>query len=332
MVVTDDRIRVLTGARLARAVQGVIPDLDVESLMVEPRVRGTAPALTWAAWEANERDPEAVLISLHADHLIRPESDFVELLHVTASLARREDRLFTVAVPPTRPETGYGYIEPGEPIGDAAGLRAFRVASFREKPDAATARRYVGAGHLWNSGIFVWKASTFLNEVKAVTPELADLIPLLDEGRVEDFFERSPIMTVDEVVLERSGRMASVAATFEWDDVGSWEALMRTQEPDDDGNVLIGNGHLVESSRNVVYSLEGTVVAYGVEDLVIVQSGDVTLVTRRELAPSLKDLLDRLPPELREGAGTFEGGPGGEAVLDESDPTGEPGPPDAAVR
>jgi mannose-1-phosphate guanylyltransferase len=331
-VVSDDKIRFLTGANLAGVIRTALPELSEESLMIEPQARGTAPVLTWAAWEINKRDPEAVLISLHADHMIRPESNFADLLHATAALARRENLLFTVAVPPTRPETGYGYIEPGESIQDESGVRAFRVESFREKPDAETAESYVAAGHLWNSGIFVWKASTFLEEVEAVTPELADLLPLLARGRVDDFFARAPVTTVDVAVLERSGRVASVAATFEWDDVGSWEALMRSQEPDDNGNVLIGNGHLVESSRNVVYSPEGTVVAYGVEDLVIVRSGEVTLVTRRDLAPSLKDLLDQLPPELRDASilAGGEGLAGGPASDDGDPPEGTSPPPEAA--
>lgn len=299
-VVSDDRIRILTGATLAAAFREILPDLSEEGLMIEPQARGTAPVLAWAAWKMAKQDPAAVLISLHADHMIRPEASFVDLLHSAAALARREELLFTVAVPPTRPETGYGYIEPGEAIEDEDGTRAFRVASFREKPNSETAESYVAAGHLWNSGIFVWKASTFLEELKAVAPEIADLLPLLDENRVDEFFARAPIMTVDVAVLERSERVASVVATFEWDDVGSWEALMRSQEPDDKGNVLIGSGHMVESSGNVVYSPDGVVVAYGVTDLVIVRSGDVTLVTRRELAPTLKDLLNKLPPELRE--------------------------------
>lgn len=298
-VVPDDRIHILTGSALAQAFRAADPGLHSDALMIEPRSIGTAPVLVWAAWEFAKRDPDAVLISLHADHMIRPESAFVDLLHATARLARQEDLLFTVAVPPTRPEIGYGYIEPGQAMGEASGVRAFRVASFREKPDEETAEAYVRAGHLWNSGIFVWRASTFLTEVRNVAPELADLLHFLEDDKVDEFFDRAPVSTVDVAVLERSRRVASVAATFEWDDVGSWEALMRTQEPDDEGNVVIGSGHLVESSGNVVYSPDGTVVAYGVDDLVIVRSGDTTLVTRRDLAPSLKDLLDELPAELQ---------------------------------
>ena len=316
----------MTGSRLAHAFRAVLPDLSSTGLMIEPQPRGTAPALAWAAWEVAKRDPDAVLISVHADHMIRPESSFVELVRSAAELAYREDLLFTFAVPPTRPETGYGYIEPGDALRSGDGGRAFRVASFREKPDSETAKSYVAAGHFWNSGIFVWKASTFLDEVKAVAPELADLFPLLEESRIDEFFARVPVMAVDVAVLERSDRVASVAATFDWDDVGSWEALMRSQEPDDDGNVLIGSGHLVESSRNVVYSPEGTVVAYGVEDLVIVRSGDVTLVTRRELAPSLKELLDQLPPELQAGVDPL-GDDGGVDRSSPDDGAPQPSPP-----
>ncbi len=296
-----ERIRILTGRALAPALRELLPGVSDRGWMIEPEARGTAPVLTWAAWQIAKRDPEAVLISLHADHMIRPEASFVELLHGAAALASREDLLFTVAVPPTRAETGYGYIEPGEAIEGASGIRAFRVASFREKPDAETAARYLRTGHLWNSGIFVWKAVTFLEEVRAVAPELAGHLALLDENKVEEFFARAPIRAVDVAVLERSRRVASVAAVFEWDDVGSWEALMRSRRTDERGNLLIGSGHMVESSGNVVYSGEGTVVAYGIDDLLIVQAPEVTLVTRRDLAPTLKDLLGQLPEELREG-------------------------------
>ena len=293
--------------------------------MIEPQARGTAPVLVWAAWELAKRDPDAVLISLHADHMIRPESAFVELLHATAELARQEGLLFTVAVRPTRPEIGYGYIEPGEVIRETSDVRAFRVASFREKPNEETAEAYVRAGHLWNSGICVWKASTFLDEVRNVAPELAGLLHLLEDGMVNEFFDRAPVSTVDVAVLERSKRVASVAATFEWDDIGSWEALMRSQEPDDEGNVVIGSGHLVESSGNMVYSPEGTVVAYGVDDLVIVRSGDTTLVTRRDLAPSLKDLLDELPAELQTDPNPGDGTAGPTPGASPADPDLESG-------
>ncbi len=264
--------------------------------------------LAWAAWELAKIDPAAVIVSLHADHIIRPKAEFLQVLRDAAGLARETGRLFTVSVLPNRPETGYGYIEPGAPLVAPAGVRAFAVGAFHEKPDVETAHRYMDEGHLWNSGIFVWTASAFLDEVRTVAPEIGDLLPLIDDESPEAFFAQVPNITVDVAVLERSQRVASVKATFEWDDVGSWDGLKRSREADSDGNVVVGSGHIVEGKRNVVYAEGGTVVTFGVNDLVVVRSGDTTLVTTTERAPELKRLLEQLPPSV--GDPTTSGGGG----------------------
>jgi mannose-1-phosphate guanylyltransferase len=205
-----------------------------------------------------------------------------------------------VAVPPTRPETGYGYIEPGEPLEEIPGVEAFRVRSFVEKPDRETAERYVAQGFLWNSGIFLWKAVTFLEEVRRVTPELASLLPYLERSDVEGFFREAPVLSVDEGVLERSARVASLRATFQWDDVGAWEALGRTRGRDEAGNVALGSLHAVDARNNIVMAEEGAVVLFGVEDLVVVRSGEVVMVADRHRTPELKTLLKSLPSHLRD--------------------------------
>ncbi len=268
--------------------------------MVEPQARGTGPVLAWAAWEIAKVDPDAVIISLHADHIIKPEATFLELLRDAAGLAQETGRLFTVSIPPSRPETGYGYIEPGDPLVAPAGVRAFAVGAFHEKPDVETAHRYIDEGHFWNSGIFVWTASAFLTEVRTVAPEIGDLLPLIDGESPEAFFAQVPNLTVDVAVLERSASVASVAATFDWDDVGSWEGLTRSRETDPNGNVVVGSGHIVDGKRNVVYAEGGTVATFGVDDLVVVQCGETTLVTTTERAPDLKRLLEQLPSSVRE--------------------------------
>lgn len=268
--------------------------------MVEPQARGTGPVLAWAAWEIAKVDPDAVIISLHADHIIKPEATFLELLRDAAGLAQETGRLFTVSIPPSRPETGYGYIEPGDPLVAPAGVRAFAVGAFHEKPDVETAHRYIDEGHFWNSGIFVWTASAFLTEVRTVAPEIGDLLPLIDGESPEAFFAQVPNVTVDVAVLERSASVASVAATFDWDDVGSWEGLTRSRETDPNGNVVVGSGHIVDGKRNVVYAEGGTVATFGVDDLVVVQCGETTLVTTTERAPDLKRLLEQLPSSVLE--------------------------------
>ena len=306
-LVPEERIRILASGRLTDPILEVLPDFGRDKLMVEPQARGTCPVLAWAAAELAKIDPEAVIVSLHADHIIQPESAFRHLLLDAASLARETGDLFTISVPPSRPETGYGYIEPGEPLLAPDGVRAFKVGAFHEKPDLETAHRYVDSGHFWNSGIFIWTASAFLREVRAVAPEVGDLLHLIEDESPEAFFAAAPDITVDVAVLERSRRVASIAATFEWDDVESWDGLVRSREPDPEGNVVVGSGQIVEGKRNVIYSEGGTVVAFGVDDLVVVQCGDTTLVTTRELSPDLKRLLEQLPPALRDPTGSGSG-------------------------
>jgi len=277
-----------------------LPSLCREAFMVEPQARGTGPALAWAAWEIAKIDPDAVIISLHADHVIEPRAAFLQLLRDATGLAQETGRLFTVSVLPTRPETGYGYIEPGKSLVSPAGVRAFAVGAFHEKPDIATAHRYIDEGHFWNSGIFVWTASAFLSEVRTVAPKIGDLLPLIDEESPEAFFAQVPNLTVDVAVLERSASVASVEATFDWDDVGSWDGLTRSRKADPDGNVVVGSGHIVDGKRNIVYTEGRTVITFGVDDLVVVQCGEITLVTTTERAPDLKQLLQQLPSSVRE--------------------------------
>ncbi len=299
-LVPEERIRILASDRLTGPILEVLPDLGRQAFMVEPQARGTAPVLAWAAWEIAKIDPAAVIVSLHADHFIKPEAAFLRLLRDAAGLAGESGRLFTVSVLPSRPDTGYGYIEPGDPLPAPAGVRAFTVGAFHEKPDTETAHRYIDQGHYWNSGIFVWSASAFLSEVRTVAPEIGDLLPLIDDESPEAFFAQVPNVTVDVAVLERSARVASVAATFDWDDVGSWDGLTRSRGVDSNGNVIVGSGHVVDGKRNVIYAEGGTIAAFGVDDLVVVQYGGITLVSTTERAPDLKRLLERLPASVRE--------------------------------
>lgn len=306
---SETRLGILAGEKLTRSLKEALPDLPEHTFWIEPEARGTAPVLVWAAWRIMQDDPDAVFVSLHSDHAIEPESAFTELILRGVRVARDQRVLLTLGVEPDRPETGYGYIQPGpvlvEGTGDeereevAASAKAVRrVAAFVEKPDAETARRYVEEGFLWNSGIFIWRAGVFLEEVREHAPEIAALLPLLEAGEVGEFFRRAPRISVDEAILERSGCVGMIPATFRWDDVGSWEALGRTRAADASGNVTFGNGRIVDGTGNIVYAEEGSVVLFDVDDLVAVRSGGVTLVTRRSRAHDLKSLVDRLPPEL----------------------------------
>ncbi|GMR12776.1 MAG: mannose-1-phosphate guanylyltransferase [Gemmatimonadota bacterium] len=299
LLAPDQRIRILAGSYLLEPFRRVLPDLPVECLLLEPQARGTGPVLAWAAWLLHQQDPDAVLVSLHSDHMIRHTDAFRDLLGEAAALARREDMLVTIAVNPTRPETGYGYIERGEALRHEGTAEAYRVVQFIEKPDEVTAINYIRAGRLWNSGIFVWTARRFLEEVRSHAPEIGDLLPLLKQGKTEEFFETVPVTTVDVAVLERSERVATMTATFEWDDVGSWESLFRTLETDLNGNIGVGEAYSIDSLDTLVYGADEPVVVFGVDNLVIVRTPEATLITTREKAPHLKEALDQLPSHVR---------------------------------
>jgi mannose-1-phosphate guanylyltransferase len=239
------------------------------------------------------------MISLHADHVISPAVAFRELMQRTAKASIAHGRLFTVGAVPTRPETGYGYICAGEQL--EAGM--FVVDEFVEKPDPATAERYMAEGYLWNTGLFVWPVSLFLDQLREHTPEIAEHLPLLEAGAVAEYFARVPVTTIDEGLMERSGRVAVARATFEWDDVGTWDAVSRTRETDGAGNVVVGDAHVVDSTDCITWAEEGTIVVYGAADLIVVRTRDITLVAPRERAPQLKKLLEQLPDRLVEPDG-----------------------------
>lgn len=296
-LVPAQRIRILTGADLAGPILATLPELGAENLLLEPRAAGTAPVLAWAAAELERHDPDAVMISLHADHVINPPAAFRDLLREAVRVATEHRRLVTIGAVPSRPETGYGYIRVGDPLADTS---ARHVARFVEKPDAATAEEYVAStDYLWNTGLFVWRATDLLDQLQAHTPELASGVEQLRTGDWQAFFRDAPVLSIDEGLLERSDRVAVLPATFEWDDVGTWDALFRTTAADADGNVRVGEGWAVDSNGNALYADDGAVIAYGVDDLVIVRTNGVTLVMHRSRSAELKKLLAAIPERLR---------------------------------
>jgi mannose-1-phosphate guanylyltransferase len=282
-------------------MEEVLPGFEAQNFMIEPRAAGTAPALTWAAAEIYARDPDAVMVSLHADHVIDPPDTFRQQLREAALLALDHGRLFTLGAAPNRPETGYGYIRVGHQIlADGRPTGGFEVASFVEKPDVATATAYLADGsYLWNTGIFIWKVRDLLDQIERHTPEIAEFLPLLRVGDTAGFFAGVPNLSIDEGLLERSDRVGVLPAVFRWDDIGAWDAVYRTQTADASGNVVIGEGYPVDSRDSILYADDGPIVTFGVDDLVVVRTRGVTFVSHRSRAAEMKSLLEALPERLR---------------------------------
>jgi mannose-1-phosphate guanylyltransferase len=296
-IVPVERTLVLTNASLVAAIAKLAPSLPRENLVAEPKPAGTAAALAWGAHLIAQRGArDDVMISVHADWAIGDADGFRAALLTAAETAAEEHALVTVGIVPVRPDPGFGYIQPGEP----AGPHARHVARFVEKPDRARAESMVRDGYLWNSGIFVWRAGDFLDEIAAHTPEIAPHLAA-HPNDVAKFFEavETPI-AVDVGVMERSARVLVLPGDFGWDDVGTWAALRRVRACDDHGNALSGIVHALDSSENVVHADGNAVVLYGVRDLVVVSRPGLTLVTTTERASDLKQLIDTLPRIIRE--------------------------------
>ena len=286
---------VLTNSTLRETVSAHLPSVPAANIIAEPRAVGTGGALAWGASEIERRaGPDAVMLSIHADWAIGDDAGFRGALEKAATVAERTGSLVTVGVVPTRPDTGFGYIRPGEPLLDGA----YRVERFVEKPDRNAAERMVAEGCLWNSGIFAWRVGDFLAEVRALTPELAPALEAAN-GDAERYFAKATPVTVDVGVLERSRRVAVIPGSFGWDDVGTWASLARVRQRDSRGNAASGPVVLVDASDNIVHAENADVVLYGVHDLVVVTRGGLTLVTTRDQAADLKTLIAALPERLR---------------------------------
>ncbi len=244
---------------------------------------------------ARERDAQASVLSLHADWHIGDDAAFRRTASRALDAAERYDMLVTVGIEPTRPEIGYGYIQPGEVLGDDVR----RVERFIEKPDHDRAAALIAHGALWNSGLFAWTASRFFAETAAHAKEIAPFIEVLARRGAADFFASVTPVVIDISHFERSGRVAVVPGRFAWDDIGTWASLPRVRDTDAAGNVRVGQAVTRDAERCVVWAEDGPVVLDGVHDLVVVRANGITLVTTPERASQLKTLLERLPEHLR---------------------------------
>ena len=284
-----DETYVLTGERYADAVREHAPQAGV---LVEPDAKDTGPALAYAARRIRAQIEDAVLCCLPSDHHV--SGDFASAATRACEVAVETDGLVTMGVEPTRPATGYGYVEPGRLDAEEESVDYAPVASFREKPDAATARELVARGCLWNAGIFAWTPDAFLREC-VDTP----LEPIASAEDAEDGFTRVESVSVDYAVLERTDEAYVVPATFEWDDLGSWDALERLVgagigvDGDDAENAVVGDALTVDATGNVVAG-DKHVSLVGVDDLVVAAYDDRVLVVPKDQAQRVREVVEEL--------------------------------------
>jgi len=287
-LVPKERLFLVLGREHVEAAQAQLPDLPEEQLIVEPAGRDTAPCIGLAATVLSRKDPEAKMIVLPADQYIPDEDAFVRTLSTAIAWAAKGDYLVTIGIMPTRPETGYGYIRLGKAMAEEGGQssQCFRVDRFVEKPDEATALRYLAeGGYSWNAGIFVWQARVLLKGMEAHMPDLRKGLHAIDEAlaagdsaTAEARFKGLPRISIDYGLMEKADNVLVVKADFPWDDVGTWGSLRRVMPLDPSGNYLRGNPVCVDVKDCVICAEDVRLGAVGVSSLIIVASPQGVLV------------------------------------------------------
>ncbi|MDD4279187.1 MAG: sugar phosphate nucleotidyltransferase [Candidatus Sumerlaeales bacterium] len=310
LLIPYENIYIITGGQLKEAIEDELPQLSKDNIIAEPCGRNTSACLALACAYVRARYTDDVnMLVLTADSHISDEAAFLNDCREGFKLSEVSDNLVLFGVRPVRPETGYGYIECGVPLeGGNTNGRCFHVASFREKPNTDTAIEYLKAGnYLWNSGQFIWRTSVLIHAFEEVFPEcgrqIAPMIQCIQSHDADGLavaFNEIPKKSIDYGVLEKYKSVVVVSVSFPWDDIGSWDCLDRISPPDSDQNVLVGNVLALDSSSCTVYTVKGQnrepdheklVVAYGVRDLVIVNTDDVTMVFPKSMAQRVKDVV-----------------------------------------
>jgi mannose-1-phosphate guanylyltransferase len=302
-LVPPERVWVVTAADTVDATRSQLPGLPAANVIAEPEGRDTAACAGLAAHVLLDRDPDATCLLLPADHVIADEAALRRALAAGARVVEREGGLLTFGIEPTAPDTGFGYLRLGPLHGDEDGLPVHRLERFVEKPDAATARRYLDeGGYLWNSGMFAWRATDLLAEIERQLPRLAAGLAKIgaalgtdsERATIESVFPSLPRTSVDYGVMEGASRCWLMPVAFDWSDVGSWPALRDVASADEGGNVVDGRVVTVDARDNVIVS-EGPVVAVvGVSNLVVVAVGDAVLVVPADRAQEVKTVVEAL--------------------------------------
>jgi mannose-1-phosphate guanylyltransferase/mannose-6-phosphate isomerase len=302
-----DRVMISTNAAQAESIRVQLSewkDALTNNFVLEPEGRNTAPAIALVALELVRRDPDAIMVVVPADHIVKGQRDFDAAVSLASNLAG-EGLLVTFGIQPIRPETGYGYIRPNrrKVLLKQGKLKGHPVARFVEKPNEIKAAQYLKAGdYYWNSGMFVWRAATILDEIRrhqsALFRGIEKIRCLMEQNAsrsaIDEAYRTLPSVSIDTGVMEKSTKSAVVPVAFQWSDVGSWGSLDEVASKDKAGNVLVGRVVDIDSRRSIFYGDRRVVATIGLTDMVVVDTPDATLVCPKSRAQDVKKIVELL--------------------------------------
>lgn len=310
-IAPETQIYIMTNEGYVDLVKEQLPDICTNQILTEPRRKNTAPCIAYAASKIKSINPDATLIVAPSDHLILKEDKFTEIVQIAIETANKNPRLVTLGIKPTRPDTGYGYIE-FVSKGDILGGQVREVKNFTEKPDKEVAELFLKSGnYYWNSGIFVWKATTILNALEKFKPELRNLFSeehgfyntADEQASVNHCFEVCEDISIDFAVMENAKNVDVVLANFDWSDLGTWGSLYTHLEKDYNGNAVIGENVYMINSTNCIVNLPNSKLALieGLDNHIIVESDNMLMILNKSDEQNLKKYM----APMQESSPTF---------------------------
>lgn len=301
-----ENIYVVSGKSQAAVLEEQTPMLPKENLIYEPVGKNTLPCIGLAAMFAEKENPDGIMVVTPSDHLIENDELFRDTVLAAVKIADERDGIVTIGITPTYPATGYGYVKTAEDITGSEKIRQFKVERFVEKPNETTAASYLKqGGFYWNSGLFVFKISVFLDAVKQFAPALyadlrkiqADLGNPSFEKTLDTIYRAVEGISVDYGIMEHAKNIYLVEGNFVWNDLGSWESVYLTAGKDENGNAGAGESIIIGSKNSYIYSETGIIAVVGLDDVIVVQDGNTTLVCKRDKAEEIKKVVDQLKAE-----------------------------------
>ena len=310
------RIFIVTNAQYRKAIERQVSRFRIpkENILLEPKGKNTAPAICWASAKIHKIDPDAVIAVLPSDHLIANRRKFLKVLKEAVSLAQ-DEYLVTLGIVPTRPETGYGYLQTTKK--KVNGRPIIKVKQFKEKPSLAKAKQFIKRnrephrvhghkpnvvyGYFWNSGMFVWKSSVILKEFKKYLPRIYRLVgEKVGSAHIKKVWHRLPNISVDYGILEKAKNVVVVPAIgIDWSDLGSWQSLMEVLNKDKNGNVFKGDVIAVNTKNTFVWGDQRVIVPIGLNDCLIIDTPDALMICRKDRSQLVKDVVSILQKNNR---------------------------------
>jgi mannose-1-phosphate guanylyltransferase len=299
-LIDKKNIYIITNELQSPEIKNQLFDLPVENIIEEPFGRNTAACIGLASVIIKAKDPDATTVVLPADHIIKDEEEFKKTIHNAARFANESKGLVTIGIQPTRPETGYGYIQINDkPVSE----NIFKVYTFAEKPNYATAVRFVESGDfLWNSGMFIWRVDVILDEIKNLMPDLYDGLVDIEKNlssknfkeELKTIYAQLKKISIDYGIMEKSPKVYLTKGTFNWSDVGSWEEVYQLSPKNENGIAAVGKVYTNMVNDSYIYSPDKITAVIGLDNVIVINQGDTVLVCRRDKAQDVKEIVDYL--------------------------------------